>query len=229
MENDYLKTRNGSFVHRTAVLEPWVELGNNCVIHPFAVVGRLPSYTKALARRPRIIREIKIGNNVEIGCNAVIFGGVEIGDDSLVGDFAHIREEVKIGKRNIIGRYVGISYESRTGDDCRFQDKTILTGIVGEGCFFGVGVITSNDRRIDLDNYHYDNTKIKLPEFGKRVMVGSGANILAGVKIGDKAIIAAGALIVKDVAPGAIIYGWPGNNGILMESISSDRFIETAR
>src|ERR1051326_6814760 len=173
-EQDWVKTRNGSFVHKTALIEPWVELGQNCVVNPFAVIGRLPGSTKALARTPRIIRELKIGNNVEIGCGAIIFGGVEIGEETFVGDYAHIRELVTIGKRNVIGRYVGISYESKTGADCRFQDRTILTGLVGDGCFFGIGVITSNDRRIDLDDYHYDSAKIRLPEFGKKVMVGSG-------------------------------------------------------
>jgi len=207
---DWRKDEKGCFIHRTAIVESWVQLGSGCVVHPYAVVGRLPSSSRALARRARLIRELVVGDRVEIGCHSVVFGGSEIGNDTLVGDFAHIREQVKIGERCVIGRYVAISYESIVGNDCRFQDGTVLTGVVGDGCFFGVGVVTSNDRNIDLDNYNYSASRIALPVFGNKVMVGSGANVLAGVKIGDGALIAAGALVLKDVAPGMMVYGRPG-------------------
>lgn len=200
-----------TLVHKTAVIEPWVRLGSNCVVHPYAVVGRLPSSSKALARKASLIRELVVGDRVEIGCHAVIFGGVEIGDDTLIGDFAHVREQVTIGRRCVIGRYVAVSYQSKIGDDCRLQDHTILTGVVGNGCFFGVGVVTSNDRRIDLDNYQYERDRIQIPVFGEKVVVGTGANILAGVRIGDRATIGAGALVRHDVEANAIVFG---NSGI---------------
>lgn len=227
ISNDSQWTKIGSsFVHCTAVVEPWVKLGNDCVVHPYAVVGRLPSHSRALARRPYDIRELEIGDRVEIGCHAVIFGGVKIGDDCLIGDFAHIREQVEIGNRCVIGRYVAISYDSRIGDDCRFQDKTVLTGIVGKGCFFGVGVVTSNDRRIDLEDYKHEKEKIQLPVFGEKVMVGSGANILAGVKIGDRTVIGAGALIVKDIEADQKVYGWSGITKLEIEFLSSAKSIK---
>jgi acetyltransferase-like isoleucine patch superfamily enzyme len=207
-DSDWVKVGN-SFVHKTAIVESWVELGQNCVIHPYAIVGRLPSHSKALARQPNSIRELQLGDRVEIGSHAVIFGGVKIEDDTLIGDFAHIREQVEIGKRCVIGRYVAISYESKISDDCRFQDNTVLTGIVGKGCFFGVGVVTSNDRRIDLKDYKYERSKIQIPVFGERVMVGSGANVLAGVIVGDDVVIGAGALVIQNVEANSIVFGSP--------------------
>jgi UDP-3-O-[3-hydroxymyristoyl] glucosamine N-acyltransferase len=209
MLKEWRKTETGCFIHTTAIIEPWVKMGKGCVVNPYAVVGRLPAGSKALARKAKRIRELTIGDNVEIGCNAVVFGGVEIGDDSLIGDFAHIREQSKIGSRCVIGRYVAVSYESQIADDCRLQDATVFTGIAGKGCFFGVGVVMSNDRRIDLKDYKFKGVEFAV--FGERVMVGSGANILAGVKIGDDVVIGAGALVVKDVAAGYKVLGVPGD------------------
>ena len=76
---------------------------------------------------------------------------------------------------------------------------------IGPGCFFGPGVLTSNDRNIDLRRYGFHG--VTPPLFGARVMVGTGANILAGVAIGDDALIGAGAIVVEDVPPGARVLG----------------------
>lgn len=188
-----------------AWIAEWAELGADCVVHSFAVVGRMPDTSPALARQPQRSARLKIGNRVKIGCHAVIYGGVEIGDDTLIGDFASIREGTVIGERCVIGRYVAISYDCLIADDCRFQDHTVFIGSVGHGSFFGVGVTTSNDRRVDLVEYHHADPAP--PRFGKRVMVGSGATILAGVTIGDDAVIGAGATVVKDVPAHTTVLG----------------------
>ncbi len=197
--------RGRQVISPLAYVAPWVEFGEGCIVHPFAVVGKLPDESRALARAPRRIERLIIGPRTIIGCHSVIFGGVAIGADTLIGEFVHIREGVTIGARCVIGRYVSVSYDTEIADDCRFQDGAVITGKVGPECFFGVGVITSNDRNVDLANYHHPAPQ--LPVFGRRVMVGSGANILAGVTIGDEALIGAGALVVTDVPPGARVLG----------------------
>ncbi len=177
------------------------------VIHPFAVVGRLPDESAALARQPNRVKTLRIGDGTIIGPHAIIYGGTTIGRDCLLGDYASVREGCALGDRVVVGRHVTINYDCEVADDVRFQDTTHLTGgaRVGRGCFFGVGVITSNDRRVDLVDYHYPGAQPTI--FGERVMVGSGANILAGVSVGDGALIAAGALVVKNVGAGETILG----------------------
>lgn len=192
-----------------ALVAPWAQLGHGVVIHPHAIVGRLPDESSALARQPLRSRELYIGARTVIGPGAVIYGGTSILDDCLIGDHASIREGCVIGNRVVIGRHVTINYDCVILDDSRFQDFTHLTGgaTVGRGCFFGVNVVTSNDRRVDLVDYHYPGPNPC--RFGDRVMIGSGANILAGVTIGDDALIGAGALVVKDVPSGATMLGSP--------------------
>ncbi len=196
-----------SGVHPRAMVAPWVMLGRGVVIHPLAIVGRLPDRSAALVRQPEIVKKLAIGAGTIIGPNAIIYAGTTIGENCLIGDFASVREGCVLGDRVVVGRYVSINYDCEIADDVRFQDTTHLTGgaKVGKGCFFGVGVITSNDRRVDLKDYHFPGAQPTI--FGERVMIGSGANVLAGVHVGDDAVIAAGALVVKDVAAGITVMG----------------------
>lgn len=190
-----------------ALVAPWVTLGKNVVIHPYAVVGRLPDRSAALVREPQREKQLYIGDNTIIGPHAIIYGGCRIGPNCLIGDHASIREMSDIGQRCVIGRFVSINYDCRIGDDVRFQDTTHITGNceIGDGCFFGPGVVTSNDRNVDLVDYHFPNPNP--PIFGRRVMIGSGANILAGVKVGDDAVIAAGSMVTKSVPANARVMG----------------------
>lgn len=190
-----------------AYVAPWVMLGEGCAVHPFAVVGHLPSISRALARQPCITQELTIGRGTVISPHAVIYGGVFIGDDCLIGDGASIREGTVIGDRCIVGRHATIMHDARIGHDVRLHDDVHVTGgcRIGDGSFLGPGVRMSNDRNIDLKDYRHKGCEP--PRFGRRVMVGTGANILAGVCVGDGAVIGIGAVVVDNVAPGARILG----------------------
>lgn len=202
---EYLELKNGTKIHKTAIVEPWVKFDNNCIIRPYAIVGRLPENSPALARQPNRNEELIIGSRTKIGCHAIIFSGSEIGNDCLIGDHSLIREGCRIGNQVMIGCHVSISYDCRIADRCRFQNSTVFHGECEEDCFFGVGVICSSDKRIDLKNYQHLGSRP--PKFGKRVLIGSGANILPDITIGDDTVIAAGALVVKDISSQALVLG----------------------
>ncbi len=202
-------TSRGARVHTLACVAPWVRLGEGVIVHPFAVVGRLPDDVPALARKPVRAEWLEIGVGAVIGPHSVVYGGTKIGDGCLIGDAASVREGCDIGHGCVIGRHVTVNYDVTMDRMVRLQDFTHITGgcSIGAESFFGVGVITSNDRRVDLGDYHFPGANA--PHFGARVMVGSGANVLAGVRVGDGALIGAGALVVKDVPPGAKALGKP--------------------
>jgi acetyltransferase-like isoleucine patch superfamily enzyme len=198
----------GFLIHPTAIVEPWVSLGANVEIGPYAIVGRKPMRSKALAREADTwIRHTQIGDGVVIGAHAIVYCDVVVGDDTLIADAAHVREGVRIGKRCVIGAHAQINYNAMLEDDVRVQHDAHVTGgcTVGAGSFIGPGVLTSNDRNVDLEDYHFPGEHA--PVIGKRVLVGTGANILAGTTIGDGAVIASGAVVVKDVAAGARVFG----------------------
>lgn len=207
-DQDWQILKNGTQIHKTALVAPWVWFDDNCIVNPYAVVGRMPNHNSALVRTPHAPRILKFGRNTIIGCHAIIFGDVVVRDNCFIGDYASIREGCRIGNMCVIGRQVTLNYNVKIGDRSRFQDGTHITGdcIIGSDCFFGVGVITSNDRRVDLDHYHFPNPS-QPPIFGNKILVGSGANILAGCKIGDNVIIGAGALITKNVEKDCVMLG----------------------
>lgn len=89
---------------------------------------------------------------------------------------------------------------------CHFQDQGGIE--IGDGCLIGHNVVFAT---INHDLYPENNrvnhyAPIKL---GKSVWVGSNATILAGVTIGDWAVVAAGAVVTRDVPPLTIVGGVP--------------------
>jgi acetyltransferase-like isoleucine patch superfamily enzyme len=196
-------------ISNLAAVAAGVTLGDDVCIYPFAFLGRIPSVTKGVARPPKMLSHLSVGARSHIGPHTTIYYGVDIGEDCLIGDGVSIREQVRIGNRCLIARNVSINYEVEIGDDVKIMDGTHITGrmSIGARSFIGVNVTTSNDRHIDTRNYQYIEEKVHGPIIGCDVLVGSGANLLAGIRIGDGAIIAAGAVVTKDVPPGALVIG----------------------
>lgn len=187
-------------------IAPWVELAPAVIVHPFVYLGKMPSHSFALARRQaEDIHSLTIGDRTEIGPYTVIYGGVAIGIDCLIGDGVNIREGTKIGNRCVIGTHVSINYNAVIEDEVRIMNGTHITGgcHIGQGTFIGCNVSTMNDRRKEVVDYQFVGAQP--PIIGKRCLIGSGACILPGVKIGDGAIVAAGAIVVHDVPPGGIV------------------------
>lgn len=103
--------------------------------------------------------------------------------------------------RNIhVGRNVFINAA------CHFQDQGGVT--IGDGCLIGHSVVfaTLNHSMNPAERAAMTPAPIVL---GRNVWVGSNSTILQGVTIGDNAVIAAGAVVTKDVAPDTIVGGVP--------------------
>lgn len=191
---------------RLPFVEPGVKIG------AFSVLGRQPYATAANRRSVRLVNGGRIGAGSVVGCLCVIYAGVFIGKDVCVGDHAVIREDVRIGNRCVIGVKVDIQYGTTIGDDVRILNETQIAGgtVIGDGTFIGPGVQTANDPHVahfDLDDYR-DRGQVG-PIIGSKVFIGVGAIILPGVKIGDGSIIAAGAVVTRDVGAGEHVAGLP--------------------
>jgi acetyltransferase-like isoleucine patch superfamily enzyme len=198
-----------------------IVLPNGTEIHPTAIIGYQPMQSLALGRRTHEWSPPIIGANCRIGAYAIVYAGVKLGDDCLVGEHAVIREGCRIGDRCLIGQAVFVNYEAQLGDDVRVTQGVNITGLarIGSGVFFGPSVTMSNQRHIDVDDVVFDPAQISPPVIGDFVMVGTGANIVAGVTIGDRAVIAAGAVVARDVPAGGVVRGQPAR---LMEPAAAE-------
>lgn len=89
---------------------------------------------------------------------------------------------------------------------CHFQDHGGVT--LGDGCLIGHNVVfaTLNHRLEPTSRGITYPAPIKL---GKNVWIGSNSTILQGVTIGDNAVVAAGAVVTRNVEPGSIVGGVP--------------------
>lgn len=187
-------------------------LGEDVRVGAFSVFGRQPYATAANRRPVRLVGAGRIGAGSVVGCLCVIYAGVFIGRDVCVGDHAVIREDTRIGDRCVIGTKVDIQYGVTIAEDVRILNETQITGgsTIGRGTFIGPGVQTANDPHVarhDLANYQ-DRGQVGVT-IGEYVFIGAAAVLLPGVKIGDRATVAAGAVVTRDVPPGATVYGMP--------------------
>lgn len=153
------------------------------------------------------LRNTQLGEDVKIMPFCNIYAS-NLADGVFVGPFCEIGGAV-IGKNTKISSH---SY--------------ICPGVsIGEECFIGHGVMTTNDLYSDVPEYEKlqdleGKWVMRRTRIGNRVRIGSGAIILP-VSIGDDAIIGAGAVVTKDVEPGTTVSGVPAR---FMEQHIHDKF-----
>jgi len=197
-------------IHDFVTIYPSVTIEDSVEIFEGAVIGRPPKGTKATQRKVSPdFKPTKIGKYSVISPHSVIYTDVKIGESTLVGDGASIREGCRIGKNCVISRNVTVNYNTIIGDSTKIMDNTHITGNmrIGSNVFISLLVSTSNDN--NLGTKGYDESRIKGPIIEDNVGVGAGANILPGVRIGAGSIVAAGAIVTKDVPPKKLIMGTP--------------------
>ncbi len=146
-----------------------------------------------------------IANNVRLGDRVKIFQpdlvnlyGCTIGTETKIGAFVEIQKNAVVGAR------------------CKISSHTfICEGVtIEDEVFIGHGVMFINDsypRAVNLDGSLQTEADWKLMKtlIKRRASIGSNATILAGVTIGENAMVGAGAVVTRDVPDYAIVTGVP--------------------
>ncbi|MFT3742528.1 MAG: acyltransferase [Gammaproteobacteria bacterium] len=197
-------------IHPYVVIEAGVEIGDNVEIFPGAYLGKPPKGAGALARQPVYQPVIHIGDNCSIGPHSVIYYDVSIGSNTLIGDGVSIREQVEIGNFCVIGRQVTINYNTKIGHHTKIMDLTHITGnmIIGDNVFISMSVTTANDNAIAYSR-EYTDKQIKGPHIEDGATIGLGATLLPNIVVHKGALVAAGAVVTKDVPERTVVMGIP--------------------
>ena len=142
---------------------------------------------------------------------------VVIGDGTKIWAHTHVRRGASIGSDCVIGERVFVDSGVVIGDRAKVQNQAAIfaPATLGDGVFVGPGACLTNDLRPRAVNP--DGTaKTAADWHATGVQVASGASVgamvtvIAGVSIGEWALIGAGSVVVGDVAPHELVVGNPG-------------------
>lgn len=135
---------------------------------------------------------------------------VEIGDGTKIWHFCHIQSGAKIGRNCSLGQNINIANNVIIGNDVKIQNNvSIYEGVeIEDGVFCGPSCVFTNDltprARFPKGREHYKKTIIK-----EGASIGANATIVCGHTIGQYAMIAAGAVVTKDVEAYMLVAGVP--------------------
>jgi len=178
----------------TVLIDPEVVAGEDTVLEPCVqLLGKTRIGSRCVIRTGSVLSEALLGDGVIVEPHTIITesrleDGVIIGPFARLRPGAHLKKGVKVGnfvemKKSVIGEGSKIPHLSYIGDTKMGSHSNI-----------GAGTITCN-----YDGVHKHPTTI-----GNRVFVGSDSVLIAPVKIGDGAYIAAGSAITENVPPNAL-------------------------
>ena len=148
----------------------------------------------------------KIGKNAVIRSGTIIYCEVIIGDNFQSGHNVMIREKTWIGNRVVIGTATVIEGDTTIGNEVSLQSMVYIpTGtVIGNNVFIGPNSVLTNDR--------YPPTRIgglKGPQIMDGAVIGANVTLLPGVCIGEGALVAAGAIVTRDVPAYKLAIGTP--------------------
>ena len=146
-----------------------------------------------------------------------LFTDVDFGDNVVVHPFTNLYG-CRIGDNTRIGPFVEIQRGVVVGANCKVQSHAfICTGVeIGDEVFIGHGVLFINDK-VPQATTADGSLKTEadwdlLPTVvERRAALGSGAIILGGVRIGEDALVGAGAVVTRDVEPRTTVAGSPAH------------------
>ena len=166
------------------------------------------AYDTVLGRDVRVEPNVVFGPGVNVADDVTIrafshLEGAFIGAGAEVGPYARLRPGAKIGPKAKVGNFVEVK-KSELGEGVKVNHLSYIgDAVIGPGANIGAGTITCN----------YDGFFKYRTEIGAGAFIGSNSALVAPVKIGDGAIVAAGSVVTKEVDADALCLVRPVQEG----------------
>lgn len=140
---------------------------------------------------------------------AVVDEGAVIGRGSKVWHFCHLMPKSRIGKDCILGQNVFIDNNVSVGNGVKIQNNvSVYNGVeLEDDVFLGPSMVFTNV--INPRSFIERKNEFKKTIIRKGASIGANATLLCGIEIGSYAMIGAGAMIISNIAPYALVVGNP--------------------
>ena len=163
-------------INPDVIIEPNVHLKGNTVIETGAIIGAGTNLINA---------KVGIGAHIQ----ASFISDSEIGAYATIGPYAHIRAKAIVGSKSRIGNFVEIK-NANLGEGVKAAHLSYMgDSEIGPRVNMSCGSITAN----------YDGKNKYKTIIGADAMIGSNVNLIAPVEIGERAYVAAGSTVSKNV------------------------------
>ena len=210
----------GLLVGEGVELPDSAEVGGHVVVHEGTVIGegvRIQDGAvlgKPLALGPRSTARVEpptaleVGPGATIGAGAVLLAGARVGERAVIADQAHLRERALVGEGSVVGCGSAVDNDVTIGAHVRIQTGCYITAFstIENEVFLGPGVVLTND---DTMGRHGPQHALRGATLRRACRVGGGAVVCPGLEVGEEAFVAAGAVVVGDVAARAVVIGAP--------------------
>lgn len=147
-----------------------------------------------------------IGKKAVLRSNTVIYNDVEIGDYFKTGHGVLIREKTKIGDNVLIGTNTVVEGHCDIGSNISIQSNVYIpqNSSIDDYVFIGPCACFTNDRYPLRSDY-----PLKGPVIKKGASIGANSTFLSGIEVGEGSMVAAGAIVTRDIPPDYLAIGAP--------------------
>ena len=173
----------------TVLIDPDVTAGEDTVIEPAVqLLGNTKIGARCTIRTGSVLRDAILGDDVTVEQHCVVAES-RLDDRVIIGPFARLRPNNHLKADSRIGNFVELK-KSTIGEGTKAMHLSYLGDTkIGKKANIGAGTITCN-----YDGFHKYPTTI-----GNKVFIGSDSALIAPVRVGDGAYIAAGSTITENV------------------------------
>ncbi|MCS7139017.1 MAG: N-acetyltransferase [Crenarchaeota archaeon] len=213
-----------NYISEKAIIHPTVSFeGNNVVLgnseigeRTYIGLNTIVGYPskKSLYSRSIMLKDIslldslskgaRIGPMCLIRSGSIIYEEVSIGSNLVTGHNVLIREGSKIGENCLIGTGTMLDGSVQIGNNVRIQSGVYLPHgtVVGDDVFIGPYACVTNDR-------YPVSRNLRPVAIGNGCIIGANSTLVAGVRIGESSVVAAGSVVTEDVPPKVVVVGVP--------------------
>jgi acetyltransferase-like isoleucine patch superfamily enzyme len=185
---------------RPAAETPQASVGSGAAVDPDVDLG----YRYAPDAGPAVV-----GDDATVRSGSVIYGDTTVGDGLTTGHRVLVREHTVLGDDVLVGTDTVVEDHCEIGSHVRLQTGVYVPSYttIGDRVFVGPRATMTNDpypvRR---------ETTLRGPTIADDATIGANATLLPGVQVGERAFVAAGAVVTGDVPADTLAIGAPARH-----------------